>query len=120
MYELPSSLLVDNSLDRYLINLPMLPSLKGDADGGLTVYLQHESPGDGKDANWLPAPDGEFFAVLRLYAEPKEDALKGKGGGPACSAGERRDAAKEARGRGRPSERRELRPRRERRPSRPP
>ena len=76
MYELPSSLLVDNSLDRYLINLPMLPSLKGDADGGLTVYLQHESPGDGKDANWLPAPDGEFFAVLRLYW-PKEDALTG-------------------------------------------
>ncbi|XZE34392.1 DUF1254 domain-containing protein [Pirellulaceae bacterium SH501] len=76
MYELPSSLLVDNLLDRYLINSPMLPNLKRDADGGLTLYLQHESPGDGKDANWLPAPDGEFFAVLRLYW-PKEDALTG-------------------------------------------
>lgn len=76
MYELPSSLLVDNPLERYLINSPMLPSLKQDADGGLTLYLQHESPGDGTEVNWLPAPDGEFFAVLRLYW-PKEQALTG-------------------------------------------
>jgi len=76
MYELPSSLLVDNPLDRYLINSPMLPNLKRDADGGLTLYLQNESPGDGKDANWLPTPDGEFFAVMRLYW-PKEEALTG-------------------------------------------
>ncbi|XZE44173.1 DUF1254 domain-containing protein [Pirellulaceae bacterium SH467] len=77
MYKLPSSLLVENSIDRYLINSPMLPNLKRDIDGGLTLYLQHESPGEGKDTNWLPAPDGEFFAVLRLYW-PKDDALTGK------------------------------------------
>ena len=45
----------------------MLPDLKRDADGGLTLYLQHESPGKDKESNWLPAPNGPFFAVMRLY-----------------------------------------------------
>lgn len=77
MYELPSSLLVANPLNRYLINSPMLPDLKRDADGGLTLYLQHESPGKDKEANWLPAPKGEFWVVMRLYW-PKDEALTGK------------------------------------------
>ena len=76
IYELPSSLLVANPLNRYLINSPMLPKLKRDADGGLTLYLQHESPGNEKETNWLPAPRGEFWAVLRLYW-PKEEAING-------------------------------------------
>lgn len=77
MYQLPASLLYANALDRYLINSPMLPSLKRDADGGLTLYIQHASPGPDKVSNWLPAPDGPFFAVLRLYW-PKPDAYSGK------------------------------------------
>lgn len=77
MYDLPASLLVPNPLRRYLINSPMLPDLKRDADGGLTLYLQHESPGKDKESNWLPAPKGEFWVVLRLYW-PKEEALNGK------------------------------------------
>ncbi len=40
-----SSLLSANPLNRYLINSPMRPNLKRDADGGLTLYVQHESPG---------------------------------------------------------------------------
>jgi len=76
MYQLPSSLLVANPLNRYLINSPMLPELKRDADGGLTLYIQHESPGADKESNWLPAPNGPFMAVLRLYW-PKEEALDG-------------------------------------------
>jgi hypothetical protein len=76
MYELPSSLLVANPLNRYLINSPMLPDLQRDADGGLTLYLQKESPGKDKDANWLPAPEGPFVAILRLYW-PKDEALNG-------------------------------------------
>jgi hypothetical protein len=56
MYELPASLLVDNPINRYLINSPMLPQLKKDADGGLTLLIQNESPGKDKEANWLPAP----------------------------------------------------------------
>ncbi len=77
MYELPSSLLSANPLNRYLINSVMLPGLKRDADGGLTLYVQNESPGAEKESNWLPAPTGQFFAVLRLYW-PKPAALDGK------------------------------------------
>lgn len=76
IYELPESLLVANPLNRYLINSPMLPELTRDADGGLTLYLQHESPGNSKESNWLPAPNGEFLLIMRLYW-PKEDALDG-------------------------------------------
>lgn len=68
MYDGKSKLLVDNPINRYLINSPMLPSLKRDADGGLTLYLQHASPGKDKEPNWLPAPDGPFYAILRNYS----------------------------------------------------
>ncbi len=68
MYDGKSKLLVDNPINRYLINSPMLPSLKRDADGGLTLYLQHASPGKDKESNWLPAPNGPFYAVLRNYS----------------------------------------------------
>jgi hypothetical protein len=77
MYDLPQQLLVANPLDRYLINSPMLPGLNTDADGGLTLYLQKDSPGADKEANWLPAPDGRFFAVLRLYL-PEPQAISGE------------------------------------------
>ncbi len=76
MYDLPASLLVDNPLNRYLINSPMLPDLKLDADGGLTIYIQHVSPGTDKESNWLPAPDGPFWIATRLYW-PKDAALDG-------------------------------------------
>jgi hypothetical protein len=76
MYELPESLLVANSLNRYLINSPMLPELKRDADEGLTIYFQHESPGKDKESNWLPAPNGPFWVIMRLYW-PKQEALDG-------------------------------------------
>ena len=76
LYELPSSLLSANALNRYLINSPMLPDLKKDADDGITLYIQHESPGKDKELNWLPAPAGPFFCVLRLYW-PKPEALTG-------------------------------------------
>jgi hypothetical protein len=74
MYELPASLLTDNPLDRYLLNSPMLEDFARDDDGGITLYLQHESPGKDKEPNWLPAPKGPFSAILRLYW-PKEEAL---------------------------------------------
>jgi hypothetical protein len=76
MYELPASLLVDNPINRYLLNSPMLPDFKRDPDGGITFYLQNESPGADKEANWLPAPQGPFMAVMRLYW-PKAGALDG-------------------------------------------
>jgi hypothetical protein len=77
MYDEPASLLVDNPLNRYLINSPMLPQLKRDADGGLTLIVQNESPGKDKESNWLPAPKGPFSMIMRLYW-PKEAATEGK------------------------------------------
>ncbi len=77
MYDLPQSLLVANPINRYLINSPMLPQLKRDADGGLTLYIQNESPGKDREANWLPAPKGPFAMYMRLYW-PKQAALDGK------------------------------------------
>lgn len=75
-YELPQSQLVANPINRYLINSPMLPSLVPDRDGGYTFYVQNSSPGADKESNWLPAPEGPFALVLRLYW-PKPDALNG-------------------------------------------
>jgi hypothetical protein len=76
MYELPASLLVANPINRYLLNSPMLPQFVKDADGGLTFYVQNESPGKDKEPNWLPAPKGPFVIAMRLYW-PKPEALDG-------------------------------------------
>jgi hypothetical protein len=87
MYELPASLLVANPVNRYLINSPMLPKLKRDADGGLTLLIQNESPGKDKESNWLPAPKGPFIMYMRLYW-PKDEALEGKWTAPPLKRGE--------------------------------
>ncbi|MBN2131989.1 MAG: DUF1254 domain-containing protein [Sedimentisphaerales bacterium] len=76
MYGLPESLLVANPINRYLINSPMLPNLKRDADDGLTLYIQAKSPGAEKESNWLPAPSGPFWVAMRIYW-PEEAALNG-------------------------------------------
>lgn len=67
MYDGDTQLLIDNPINRYLINAPMLKDLKTNADGSLTLYIQHESPGKDREANWLPAPAGPIFMVMRLY-----------------------------------------------------
>ncbi|QRM27576.1 DUF1254 domain-containing protein [Microvirga sp. VF16] len=66
---------VPNSLNRFALSSWM--PLKYNGDGSLDLYLQNESPGQGKEANWLPAPKGPFNVMLRLYA-PRSDALTGK------------------------------------------
>lgn len=76
MYEMPASLLVANPINRYLINSPMLPSLKKDADGGITIHVQNQSPGKERESNWLPAPKGPFIMAMRLYW-PKAAAFDG-------------------------------------------
>jgi hypothetical protein len=67
MYDGRTQLLIKNPINRYLINSPMLPNMKKNADGSLTLYLQKDSPGKAKEANWLPAPDGPIYLVMRLY-----------------------------------------------------
>jgi hypothetical protein len=75
MYDGKTQLLIKNPINRYLINSPMLPNLKTNADGSLTLYIQKDSPGKDKVANWLPAPNGPIYLVMRLYW-PKEAALQ--------------------------------------------
>ena len=55
----------------------MLPHFERDADGGLTLYIQHKSPGKAKESNWLPAPKGPMIVFMRLYW-PKTEAVEGK------------------------------------------
>jgi hypothetical protein len=71
MYDGKTQLLIENPINRYLINSPMLPDLKKNPDGSLTLYIQKDSPGKDKESNWLPAPDGPAYVVMRLYW-PKE------------------------------------------------
>ena len=84
MYDGKSKLLVANHQQRYLINSRMLPNLKRDADGGLTLYVQHSVPLKEQRSNWLPAPHGPFFAVLRLYL-PKPEVANGQWKQPALT-----------------------------------
>nr|WP_315974439.1 DUF1254 domain-containing protein [Microvirga sp. HBU67692] len=60
---------VANPLNRY--TLSQRNQLAQNPDGSVDLYLQSESPGAGKEANWLPAPAGDMNLMLRLYW-PKE------------------------------------------------
>ncbi len=76
MYDAKTQLLIENPINRYLINSPMLPGLRKNADGSVTLYLQKDSPGPEKESNWLPAPDGPIYVVMRVYW-PKAEAVNG-------------------------------------------
>lgn len=62
---------VPNSLNRY--TLSQRNKFVTNADGSVDLYLQADSPGKAKEANWLPAPKGEFVPMLRLYW-PREES----------------------------------------------
>jgi len=72
MYDGKTQLLIKNPINRYLINSPMMPSMKKDKNGSLKLYIQKDSPGKDKESNWLPAPDGPIYLVMRLYWPRKE------------------------------------------------
>ena len=67
MYDGKTQLLIENPIGRYLINSPMLSGMQKNPDGSLTLYIQKDSPGKAKEANWLPAPNGTMYLVMRLY-----------------------------------------------------
>ena len=73
MYDGKTQLMIENPINRYLINSPMLPNMKANADGSMTLYIQKDSPGKDKEANWLPAPNDEIYLVMRMYW-PKTEA----------------------------------------------
>jgi hypothetical protein len=82
MYDGKSQLLIKNPINRYLINSPMLPNMKLDAERRLTLYIQKDSPGKDKESNWLPAPNGPIYLVMRLYwpkTEPPSILPPGEG-----------------------------------------
>jgi len=58
---------VPNPINRYVLGSDY-PDMKKNPDGSLTIYLQHTSPGEEKEANWLPAPAGPFLLILGTYA----------------------------------------------------
>ena len=82
MYDSKTQLLIENPINRYLINSPMLRGMKKNKDGSLTIYIQKDSPGKDKESNWLPAPDGPIYLVMRLYwpkTEPPSILPPGEG-----------------------------------------
>ncbi|MDR6634627.1 hypothetical protein J2X72_003437 [Phyllobacterium sp. 1468] len=62
---------VENPLNRYSISPRQ--DLQYNKDGSLDLYLQHTSPGADKEANWLPAPEGKFILMLRMYWPNEND-----------------------------------------------
>jgi len=71
----PDFTLVSNPINRYSIG-DLTKGLQVNPDGSLDLYIQHTPPA-GKEANWLPAPSGDFNLVLRMFA-PKPSMLDRK------------------------------------------
>ena len=67
--------LIDNPIDRYSLG-DRTRGLQYDADGGLTLYFQKDSPGAGKESNWLPTGAGRWGVAFRLYM-PEQRAIDG-------------------------------------------
>jgi hypothetical protein len=76
MYDDENKQLVTNPINRYVINSSMLSSLKYNLDGSITIYMHRANPGDDKESNWLPAPDGKAYITLRMYW-PQEEVFNG-------------------------------------------
>ena len=76
MYDGLTKFSVPNPLNRYCLGSDN--DMKKNADGSFTMYLQSTSPGKDKESNWLPAPNGPFYLLLRNYGPVPEavEALK--------------------------------------------
>ena len=83
MYDGKTQLFIDNPLDRYLLSSEMMEEFETEEDGSLVLHIGKDSPGQGLEPNWLPAPDGPFYMVLRLYG-PEQAALEGRWAPPAA------------------------------------
>ncbi|HEX2951032.1 MAG TPA: DUF1254 domain-containing protein [Armatimonadota bacterium] len=64
MYD-PEYYFVANPLKKYTVS--PRNTLVYNPDGSLDIYIQHQSPGTAKEANWLPAPTGNFILMMRMY-----------------------------------------------------
>jgi len=70
IYKLPQRWLVENPIKRYSIG-SATPGVKTGSDGSLTIEISAKSPGKDKESNWLPAPEGPFWLVMRTYGPGK-------------------------------------------------
>jgi hypothetical protein len=62
---------VANPINRYSISVRQKP--KPNPDGSVDLYIQKDTPGADKEANWLPAPAGKFILMLRMYWPNEKD-----------------------------------------------
>jgi hypothetical protein len=76
MYHADTKFLVANKINRYSVG-DRTRGLKAKEDGSLAITISANEPSDpDAKANWLPAPKGAFFMVLREYS-PKPAVLNG-------------------------------------------
>ena len=94
MYDGKTQLLIENPINRYLINSPMLPGMKKNADGSLTLYIQKELAGHGQGI--------ELAACAERPDLPGDAALLAEDNAAVDPAGGRRDVAAARRERGSP------------------
>lgn len=74
MYSRPDNQLIENSINRYNIG-GLTPGLNPDPEkGSIDIFIQQDKPDD--SSNWLPAPEGKFWIILRMY-NPKQEVLQG-------------------------------------------
>lgn len=73
MYD-PQHFFAKNDTERYSVGTKNLKNMTYNADGSLTIYVQHDSPGKEKETNWLPAPKSDFEMTIRTYW-PKAEVL---------------------------------------------
>ncbi|WP_353476754.1 DUF1254 domain-containing protein (plasmid) [Salipiger sp. H15] len=76
IYDSESRLMVENPIDRYSIG-DRTEGLESGEDGSLRILIQHDDPGAEHHANWLPAPEGGFYIIARLYM-PQQPAQDGR------------------------------------------
>jgi hypothetical protein len=74
MYNAITLLFVPNSINHYSLG-DQTTGLMYNSDGSLDIYIQQNAP-VGKESNWLPTPNGDFYMILRMY-QPGPTVLNG-------------------------------------------
>ncbi|MEC5385673.1 DUF1254 domain-containing protein [Uliginosibacterium sp. H3] len=75
MYDAKTKMLVSNPIKRYKIGNDT-PGLVRGADGSVAISISAKQPASGDKTNWLPAPKGAFYLLMRIY-QPKPAVFDG-------------------------------------------